>query len=1227
MTTKTWNDGTGNWTTDVDWTPAGAPGAGDDAVISFGTVSLTTPVTVGSITLNPSGTLGIVDQGGTETVTGNFSNSGTAGVDFGAGSGSTLTIGGTLTNTANGSFNIGYFNLFADSTVTAAALSNAGRINLAGSTSAQATLNIAGPAPATLTGNVNLQGSALLEFGSGGITAIASGARLELFGFNGEPRVAISGDTGANSALAHLSSNAGVLTLYQTVPLTTDPGTDLSNSGTILVSGGTLALGGVLTNTGVLTVGNNFGSATTFTAAGFNNTGTFDVASFPAAPGSPVPASATFGGAVPSTITGRVRLFGNATMQFTGGGTINSIASGATLEVDTWSGSQPSLTGLSGLTFNAGTLNLDARTFSGNGWYGGMNLTFNNAVVNTGTINYGNITVNNGDDLVTMAGLANTGNLVIQGGQSSTVTLNILGVAPSTLTGDNYIAGQPLAGAVLQYGSGSITAIGSGAVLDLNGTARVGLSGQGGNSALTHLASNAGGLHLAISGGIVTDTDFSNTGFIGIDQGVLALGGALNNGAIFQMGGGNVTAAGVNNTGTLTIGNFGSGGTLSLSAGNAYNQTAGRTFVNGGSLAAQQVNIAGGSLTFNVPLTASAGTGPITLSGNSLVEFAGTADSSEQVGFGGAGTIRLDDGFHFSGTIFHFTSAGEAVDIRNLSDAANDAHTSFNAATNQLTVFGDNGSVTLQLDAENYSGVSWSAQQNTAGGTLVTASFAGPQYAFFAPGQPVNVVTTTDPNNVPPPVPGDFNLAVVVNATGTGNYATPPGYQGLAIRSTDSHTLTMLHGDYGAVDNGAGNATFLGDGSESIGGAIGDSILGGSGPNQFLDGHAGHQSITGGMAGNETIWGAATDTVHGGGGGNETIGGVPGGTIIGSSGTNVFIDATSGNQSVLGGTAGNDSVWTAAGDTIHGGASNATVGGVAGVTMIGGNGGNEFFDASQGHESVLGGSGGNETIWGALTDTIRGGSGGNETIGGVSGETITGGSGANVFINATDGSQSITGGTAGNLTVWAGPGNTIRGGSDNETIGGVPNDTMIGGNGGNQFIDGSQGHQSILGGSGGNETIWGAATDTVIGGNGGNETIGGVAFETILGGAANTFINATAGSDSILAGGGNTTMWGGAHDTVQGASGGGSALIGFAGGNEIFWDDGATTGRQDSISTFDQSMGDRISLNPATDDPNTVIATATNNGGNAVLHLHDGSSITLIGITTAQLTTGYFTTH
>src|SRR5262249_24868846 len=127
----------------------------------------------------------------------------------------------------------------------------------------------------------------------------------------------------------------------------------------------------------------------------------------------------------------------------------------------------------------------------------------------------------------------------------------------------------------------------------------------------------------------------------------------------------------------------------------------------------------------------------------------------------------------------------------------------------------------------------------------------------------MNVGTTTDPNNPPPPVPGRFNLELVVYATGTGSFATAPDYQGLGVQSTDGHTITMLPGDYGAVDNRAGNTIFLGDGSESIGGAINDTILGGSGPSQFIAGHVGYQSITGGSAGNETIWGGAGDTIRG----------------------------------------------------------------------------------------------------------------------------------------------------------------------------------------------------------------------------------------------------------------------------------------------------------------------------------------------------------------------------
>src|SRR6266550_1482703 len=326
------------------------------------------------------------------------------------------------------------------------------------------------------------------------------------------------------------------------------------------------------------------------------------------------------------------------------------------------------------------------------------------------------------------------------------------------------------------------------------------------------------------------------------------------------------------------------------------------------------------------------------------------------------------------------------------------------------------------------------------------ASIPGSHYDIFAPNQTVDMALTYDANSAAPPVSGEFNLEIVINSTGTGNYPTPPGYQGVLIETPPGKgfppTLTMLHGNYGLVDGAGNDRIFLGDGSESIGGALGDTLAGGTGLNQFLDGHLGNQSILGGTAGTETIWGG------------------PG-------------------------------------------------------------------------------------------DTIRGGSGGNETIGGAPGDTITGGSG------------------------------------------------------GNESIDGARGNQSI--------------------GSGGNETIAGVSGETITGGAANTFFDGTSGNESIIAGSGNSTIWGGPGDTVQGASGGGSALIGFAGGNETLWDNGSTTTGHDSVSTFSQAGGDRVSLNSATDTIANVVGTASTSGGNTTVTLHDGSTITFIGISSIDNT--FFTTH
>jgi hypothetical protein len=80
--------------------------------------------------------------------------------------------------------------------VTAAALANTGTIDLTGSAAVQASLDITGAAPASLTGHYILQGDALLDLSSasvsptGGVTSIAGNAELVLDG--AQSRVGLS---------------------------------------------------------------------------------------------------------------------------------------------------------------------------------------------------------------------------------------------------------------------------------------------------------------------------------------------------------------------------------------------------------------------------------------------------------------------------------------------------------------------------------------------------------------------------------------------------------------------------------------------------------------------------------------------------------------------------------------------------------------------------------------------------------------------------------------------------------------------------------------------------------------------------------------------------------------------------------------------------------------------------------------------------------------------------
>src|SRR5207244_863641 len=209
-----------------------------DALLEFASGAVTGIASGTTLSLRNDGTPISLNASG--ITTGTFSNAGTLNVDNNSGSfdgGSSLAIGSTLSN--SGTVNIGNVNLGVSDTVTATGLVNTGTINLTGINNAsgtkQATLNILGPAPATL-GNFNILGDALLEFASGAVTGIASGTTLSLRN-DGTP-ISLN----ASGITTGTFSNAGTLNVD-------------NNSGSF-DGGSSLAIGSTLSNSGTVNIGN-----------------------------------------------------------------------------------------------------------------------------------------------------------------------------------------------------------------------------------------------------------------------------------------------------------------------------------------------------------------------------------------------------------------------------------------------------------------------------------------------------------------------------------------------------------------------------------------------------------------------------------------------------------------------------------------------------------------------------------------------------------------------------------------------------------------------------------------------------------------------------------------------------------------------------------------------------------------------------------------------------------
>ena len=449
--------------------------------ISSGTVSLVGANAFIGTTGSPASNSGLsnlasnngnfeLSYGATATTSTGLSNTDFVGVDgqgalYGGG-GSTLNIGGVLTNSDR--VDVGNNGMSGAATLTATGLANSGgTINVQGAGSNLASVTLTNGV-GNWTGTLNLDtagslGDALFVNGGTGITSIASGGQIEVNGTNAF--LATSGNTGSNSALTQLSSNAGNFALHSGAQLTTTTGLDnsqyMSVDGQDIYGGGgsTLNIGGTFTNSGRIDVGNNgMSGAATLTATGLANSGgTINVQGA----GSNL-ASVTLTNGV-GNWTGTLNLDTAGSLGdslFVNGSTaVTSIASGGQIQINgtnaffATSGNTTSNSALTQLASNAGNFELQSGAqlttttgFNNSGYLGidgqgsvygggGSAFTIGGTLTNdTGSrIDVGNNGMG-GIAQLSASGFSNAGTVNLVGNGTNVATLTVNGTATNTNT-------------------------------------------------------------------------------------------------------------------------------------------------------------------------------------------------------------------------------------------------------------------------------------------------------------------------------------------------------------------------------------------------------------------------------------------------------------------------------------------------------------------------------------------------------------------------------------------------------------------------------------------------------------------------------------------------------------------------------------------------------------------------------------------------------------------------
>jgi Ca2+-binding RTX toxin-like protein len=342
------------------------------------------------------------------------------------------------------------------------------------------------------------------------------------------------------------------------------------------------------------------------------------------------------------------------------------------------------------------------------------------------------------------------------------------------------------------------------------------------------------------------------------------------------------------------------------------------------------------------------------------------------------------------------------------------------------------------------------------------------------------------------------NDSIGIAGDGLGNAVLTLGSESLTVSAVEDFSITETGFGDDVITISDLSATALAGGTVTVDLGAGNDVLNGANATTAISAFAssGNDTLTGG-SGDDTLNGSSGDDLIEGGAGNDTL------------------DASLGNDVLRGGDGD---------DLLNGSSGNDTLEGGAGNDTLSGSDSNDILTGGQGADVVNGGDGDDTVSWsvGDGEDTIDGGadtdvlvvngSAGNDIIDifddgfgnvvvVVNDETFTASNVEELIINTGDGDDVVTVGDLSGTSV------------SNDTIsfsGGAGNDVLDAADSGKRIV--------ALGGDGDDTLSGSSLLDSLNGGAGNDILTGGLGNDTLEGGSGNdTYVqDADQGSDLII---------------------------------------------------------------------------------------------------------------